>query len=177
MNLSEILYYAEETFKISLTRGWLNSFFNHHINEITKSTIYPQEDARLKAPRSYLKEYLDLVENVIGITPAESIYNIDETNLSDWEERKPKMVIIPKELENKRLHYHVNQGISHQTLIVTINASGDAYFPLIITSDPNTEAIFDTTIRKDADLSIRVENSPYVTKAIFTEFITQKFIP
>ena len=87
------------------------------------------------------------------------------------------MVVIPKELENRRLHYPVNRSIRHQTLIVTINAGGYAYFPLIITSDPNAEAIFDTPIRKDVDLSIRVENSPYVTKAIFTEFITQKFIP
>ena len=48
MTLSEILHYVKETFKISLTRGWLNSFFNHHINEITRFTIYPQEDTRLK---------------------------------------------------------------------------------------------------------------------------------
>ena len=101
MTLSQILRYAEETFKISLTRGWLNSFFTRHKNKIIKTIIYPQEDAKLKVPQRYLKENLDLVQNVIGITPAELIYNIDETGLSDWEERKPKMVAVPKELENR----------------------------------------------------------------------------
>ena len=44
-------------------------------------------------------EYLDLVEVLIKITHAELVYNIDETQLSDWEERKPKTVLVPEEID------------------------------------------------------------------------------
>lgn len=54
----------------------------------------PQEDLRLTVLKIYLSQYLDLVELIIEITPAELVYNLDETGLSDWEEHKPKTVGI-----------------------------------------------------------------------------------
>lgn len=78
---------------------------------------------------------MNLVEKII-------VYNIDETGLSDWENRKPKIVIVPKDLENEDLHYPVNRGIRHITLVVTISKGGESYFPLVVTSDPSLEHIF-----------------------------------
>ena len=49
---------------------------------------------------------MNLVEKII-------VYNIDETGLSDWENRKPKIVIVPKDLENE--DYPVKRGIRHIT--------------------------------------------------------------
>ena len=82
-------------------------------------------------PRSYLREYLDLVEIIIQIPPAELVYNIDEPGLSDWEERKPKTVIIPSEINNDDFHYPINRGNRHITLVVTVSG-GDAYFSLAL---------------------------------------------
>ena len=79
-----------------------------HGDELTKTEISPQEELRLKVPRTYLIEFMNLVEKII-------VYNIDETGLSDWENRKPKIVIVPKDLENEDLHYPVNRGIRHIT--------------------------------------------------------------
>lgn len=86
----------------------------------------PQEDLRLTVPKIYLSQYLDLVELIIEITPAELVYNFNETGLSDWEERKPKTVVIPSELRDDDLHYPINRSIRHATLVVTISGAGNA---------------------------------------------------
>ena len=119
---------------------------------------------------------MDLVDVLITITPAELVYNIDKTGLSNWEERKPKKVVIPKELENEKINYPINRGNRHITLVVTISAGGDAYFPMAVTSDPSLEKVFDLGIRRNTDLIFEVSNSLYVNKEIFTRHIKENFI-
>lgn len=177
MTLSQILKYVEKNFNKSLTYGWLNTFISRHQNSIKKTVVSAQEDLRLTVPRIYLKEYLDLVEVLIKITLAELIYNIDESGLSDWEERKPKTVLVPTEIDTGDLHYPVNRGIRHVTLVATVSGGGDAFFPLIVTSDPELERIFDLGVRRDIDLSIHVGNSNYISKEVFNDHIINKFIP
>ena len=75
------------------------------------------------------------------------------------------------------MHYPVNRGIRHITLVVTISGGGDAYFPLVVTSDPSLEYIFDHGVRRDVDLSIHQGNSSYITKDVFRDHIINKFIP
>lgn len=177
MTIPEILRYIEETFNKVLSRGWANTFIDRHKEEIEKAIISPQDQSRLEIPRSYLIRYLDIVELLIDVAPAELVYNIDETGLSDWEERKPKTVVIPKGVPKEQLHYPVNRGNRHVTLLVTISAGGDAYFPMAITSDPNLVGIFDLGIRKDVDLTLKISNSSYVNKEIFNDHIINYFIP
>lgn len=177
MTLSQIIKYVEENFKKALTYGWLNTFLARHQNSVKKTVISPQEDLRLTVPRIYLIEYLDLVECIIEITPAELIYNIDETGFSDWEERRPKTVIVPSEISEDDLHYPINRGIRHVTLVATVSGGGDAYFPLAVTSEPELQGIFDLGIRQDIDLCLKVGNSNYITKEIFNDHILKKFIP
>lgn len=177
MTIPQVITFVEQTFHKYITRGWVHSFLFRHRDAFIKTEILPQEELRLKVPRSYLIEFMNLVEKIITIVPADLVYNIDETGLSDWENRKPKTVIVPKELEKHDLHYPVNRGIRHITLVVTISGGGDAYFPLVVTSDSSLENIFDHGVRRDIDLSIHVGNSSYITKDVFKDHIINKFIP
>ena len=177
MTQRQILNYLEEKFSKVMTTGWLSSFIAKNSNVLAKTVIFPQEDDRLKIPRSYLNKYIDLITKLIGITPAELIYNIDESGLSDWEEKKPKTAIVPKELENCILHYPVSRKNRHVSLVVTINAGGDGYFPMIVTSDPKAEMIFQYGVRKNTDLIVKIERTPYVTKQVFKQHLLDHFIP
>lgn len=76
-------------------------------------------------PRHYLSKYLNLVEKVIQITPADLVSNIDESGLSDWEEREPKTIIVPSEIDNEDLYYPINRGNRHITLVVIVSGGGD----------------------------------------------------
>lgn len=177
MTQSDIFSYIENNFKVSLTKGWLNNFIFRHSNAIQKTVVSPQESMRFQIPRCYLMEYIDLIEKIIGITPAKYIYNIDEVGLSDWEERKPKIVIIPNNLPQKQLHYPINRNLSHITLLVMINADGDAEIPLMISKEKNAEKIFEKGVRKDIDLKLKIQNSAYVTTESFKEYILEYFVP
>ena len=177
MTMCQIIKYAEDSFRISLTYGWLNSFIFRHKDDLKKAVISPQENLRLQVPRRFLTEFLDLVDHIIQITPAELVYNIDETGLSDWEERHTKTVIVPSEIDVENLHYPVDRGNRHITFIVTISGGGDAYFPLAVTSNPELEQIFDLGVRRDVDLFLKISNSPYINKETFVNHIMQNFIP
>jgi hypothetical protein len=67
--------------------------------------------------------------------PAELVFNIDESGLSDWEEGKRKDVIVSTELELGDLHYGLDCAIRHQTLVCLISASGDVDCPFVISND------------------------------------------
>lgn len=167
MTITQIIKFVEENFKKSITKGWVNSFIYRHKDEL--------DESRLKVPRRYLKDFLDIVKVLITISPAELIYNIDETGLSDWEEKKPKIVVIPKELEYEKLNYPTNRGNRHVTLVFTILAGDDAYFPMAIASDSSLEKVFDLGIRRDTDLILKVSNSSYMNKDIFKVDIDRNF--
>lgn len=177
MTPNQILTFTEEKTGKSVTRGFLNSFVYRHRDVILSIEIDPQDATRLTVPRKYLMEFLDLVEKLILIVPAALTYNIDETGLSDWEERKKKTVIIPKELKDIDLQYPVDRKNKHVTLVVTISADGDAYFPLAITSNPNLTKIFDLNIRENVDLLLQISTSSYINKDIFKNHIINNFIP
>lgn len=75
-----------------------------------------------------------------------------------------------------KLNYPINRGNKHITLVVTISAGGDAYFPMAVTSDASLEKIFDLGIRRNTDLILQVSNSSYVNKQIFKDHILNNFI-
>jgi hypothetical protein len=71
------------------------------------------------------------------------VFHLDETGLSDWKERKSKPVIVPSDATQTLLHYPVDGGIRHHTLLCCISAFGDAYTPLLIAPRPSANRIFE----------------------------------
>jgi hypothetical protein len=113
----------------------------------------------------------------VPLVPAELIFNIDECSFSDWEERKPKPVLIPCRVNNVTLHYPVDRRIRHQTLICCVTAAGDAYCPLLASADESVRQIFKTGVRDGIDLKVEIASSPYVIQAIFNKYIDEILIP
>jgi hypothetical protein len=83
--------------------------------------------------------------------------DIDESGFSDWEERKAKGVLIPTRLRESTLHYHVNKSIRHQTLICCTRAAGDAYCPLLVSSNPVVRRVFDKGIKRELIFELRLD--------------------
>jgi hypothetical protein len=69
--------------------------------------------------------YLALIKSWVPLVPAELIFILDETGLSDWEQGKP--VLIPTTIENTDMHYPGDRGIRHQTLLRCVSALGNAH--------------------------------------------------
>jgi hypothetical protein len=118
----EVLNLVETEFQKMVIYGGLDSFLSRPPDEIQRVIVTPQEHPRRQIPRSHLDRFLALITSWVLLVPAELIFNLDETGLSGWEERKPKPVLIPTTVENADLHYPVDRGIRHQTLLCCISA-------------------------------------------------------
>jgi hypothetical protein len=111
------------------------------------------------------------------LVPTELMFNIDESGFNDWEERKPKGVLIPTRLRESTLHYPVNKSIRHQTLIGCISAAGDTYCPLLVSSNPAVRRMFDEGIREGTDLRIEIGPSAYVNSEICERYWDTVLVP
>jgi hypothetical protein len=177
MRKGEFLTEVEHLFGKVFTYQWVNGFLGRHAEQIVYTKISPQEDPRLQVPRPYLDHYIDLVkQHLVGVR-SRLAYNIDETGSSDWEERKSFQGIVPTWMPEGSIHFSVTRKIKHQTMLVSINAAGEALCPLIVTSDPATKGVFRDGIEEDVDLKVHVGRSAYVDAEIFYCYISDVLIP
>jgi hypothetical protein len=172
-----VLKYIEEKHGHVQSFAWFGRFLDRHSSEIIRNTAAAQENPRLEVPRAWLDQYLGLITKMVPVACCELIYSVDETGLSDWEERRSKQVIAPAATKGQTLHYRADRGIRHQTLVCTISAGGDAYSPLLLTSDQTTLRLFDKPIRRGIDFSVQIKDSPYVDTETFRNYIIQTIIP
>jgi hypothetical protein len=153
------------------------SFLKKHAKLICRSIVRPQENVRLEVPHKHLDQYIRLIKKYLPLVPMELLFNIVESGFSDWAERKPKWVLIPTEARETTLHYPASRKIRHQTLACCVMAAGDAYCPLLVSSDPAARAVFEHQIRDGIDLQIEISLSPYVNAEIFERYVDTVLIP
>jgi hypothetical protein len=139
----EVLSFIAESFGKTVTHGWLSSFLDCWSDHITRTVVSPQEQLRLQIPHSFLDDYIRLIQIYVLLVPTKLIFNLDETGLPDWEERKSKLVIVPSDAIQIPLHYPVDRGIRYHTLLCCRSASGDAYTPLLIAPRPSANRILE----------------------------------
>jgi hypothetical protein len=101
-------------------------------------------------------EYITLLKKIIPIVPSKLVFNFDEKQLSDWEDRKIKPVLVPAAEEDSTLHYPVNRNSWHHTLMCCVNAAGHAYCLMLITPNAEAAQIFDTGARDHIDLALEI---------------------
>lgn len=173
----ELLSFVENNFRKTLTYGWLASFLERWADHIARVVVSPQEQLRLQVPRQFLDQYIAMIKAYVPLVPAELIFNLDETGLSDWEERKAKQVIVPQHAKHTALHYPVDRTIRHHTLLCCVSASGDASTPLLICPRPSATRIFEKGIREHVDVSLEIRPTAYVDAALFTKYMRDVFLP
>jgi hypothetical protein len=120
----------------------------------------PQAQLRLRIPREYLNDHISLIKEYMPLVRAELIFGLEETSLSDWEERKTKPVIIPSHASSSTLHSPINRAIRRHTLFCCVSASGDAYSPFLIAPHPIARRIFEKGIRENVDLNLEILQVP-----------------
>jgi hypothetical protein len=148
-----------------------------HTNLICRSARRPQENVRFEVLHEYWDQYIRLIKECVPLVPTELLFNIDESSFSDWEERKQKCVLIPTEARETTLHYPANRKIRHQTLVCCVTVVGDAYCPLLVSSDLAARVVFEHQIRDGIDLQIENSPSPCIKAEIFERYVDTVLIP
>jgi hypothetical protein len=66
--------------------------------------------------------------------PDDLIFNLDEVGISDWEDRKPKRVVVPLTVSAHKFHHRISRKVKHISIMTCISA---------ISLNPKTPAIVD----------------------------------
>jgi hypothetical protein len=130
---TEIKDYCTREFQVAVTRGWVNSFVLRHAEEIIPTKRSPQDEQRLQVPRVLLARTIqELNEHVKGCI-AELVFNLDEVGISDWENRKPRKVIVPATMTGHTIHHGVSRNVRHISIIACVPAAGESITPYVVT--------------------------------------------
>jgi hypothetical protein len=175
---AELGRWVAETVAVSVSGGWVRSFLRRNADRLCTKVLDPKESPRLQVPRKWLTQYIELIKKIVPLIALDLLFNLDETGLSDWEDRGPLEVVVPREYEGQRLSYPVSRSVKHQSLMCLINAAGDAYCPLLIVPAAKGLEVFEKVpIRKDVDISLVVREPAYMNQAIFRQYIREQFFP
>jgi hypothetical protein len=135
-----------------------------HTDVVCKTTLATQENPRLQVPKQFLDDCVKLIKEYVPLVPTELIFHIGECGFSDWEERRPKPVLIPAEFERAVLHYPANRVIRRQSLTCCMTAAGDVYCPLLVSTKPSITQVLNHRPRDGIDLKSQIASQPMSQK-------------
>jgi hypothetical protein len=127
----DVLNYVEERFNKTITYRWIKRLLDRHKSEVSGVTAAPQEKVRLEVPHCYREEYLTLIKKIAPIVPSELLFDLDETELSEWENQRSKSVLVTTQEQEFTPHYPVDRSVRHDTILCCVTASGDSYCPML----------------------------------------------
>jgi hypothetical protein len=174
---TQILHYVSSTYKVSITKGWVNSFIGRHLGELAEVTSYPQENTRLSVPREFLEKTIANLREQVHGRVAELVYNLDEVGCGDWEDRASKKVVVPKFMENQSIHHKIDRSQKHITIITCVSAAGSYCTPYIVTSVTVPPGLLLSGLRIGKDVIFRQNSKPYVDSKTFDDFLLAVFFP
>jgi hypothetical protein len=160
-----------------LTRGWLHAFIGRHLDQLQIYHSLPQEDTGMIVPRAHLEEHIRIARSLIAGIFSELVFNLDEVGSSDWEDRKPKKVIVPRSVSPDDVYHPVRPRYRHMTLLACVSAAGDALTPCIFSPSPIPASSWVHRLREHEDAMIWVREPAHIDENILTEPIPHVFIP
>jgi hypothetical protein len=78
-----------------MMKGWVDSFLGRHETELIETTSTRQGGPRLEVPRIFLDETIRGMNEAVHMRPSDLVFNLDEMEISEWEGRKSKRVVLP----------------------------------------------------------------------------------
>jgi hypothetical protein len=63
----EVLSFVAESFGKTVTHSWLSSFLDRRSDHITQTVVSPQEQLRLQISRSFLDDYICLIQTYVPL--------------------------------------------------------------------------------------------------------------
>jgi hypothetical protein len=129
MRQKELLRIIKEQQNSKLMKRWVHDFISRHLDQLQVCHPLPQEDMRIAVPRAYLEEHIHLLKTHITGKVADLVFNLDELDSADWDDRKAKKGITPDGLAQEDVSHAVSRRHRQMTLLAYVSAAGDALTP------------------------------------------------
>jgi hypothetical protein len=171
------LQFVQENYGAKLTKGWIHTFLGCHRDAIHVCRSLPQEDTRQVIPRKYLERHIQTIRELVQRKASELVFNLDEVESSDWEDRKPKKVVVPASVQEENVYHPISHSFKHLSLLAYVSEVGDSLTFLIIIADPIPDSLWVNGLCEDEDAIVRHRSPPYIVESIFFEYITHVLVP
>ena len=74
------------------------------------------------------------MHNYVENCCSELVFNVDEMGSSEWEDRRPRKVLVAKTSNPQSIFHNVSCRYKHKTLVSIVSAAGESLTPMLITS-------------------------------------------
>jgi hypothetical protein len=173
----QIRVFVGEQFNKGASRRWLWHFVRRHSDRLDHAKAYPQEDTRVNVTKELARKHVtNLLQHVQNV-PTELIFNLDQVGCQEWADRKPRAVIIPHQSQPIRVEYSVPRAEKRISCITTISMAGDTLMPLLVIHRKTIDdAVWEEGWRDGQDFLLRSNDTSYVTRDIFKEYLSSAFL-
>jgi hypothetical protein len=111
---------------------------------------------------------------------AELVFNFDEVDMSEWDDRKEKKVIVQATTDSRTIYHCASRSVRHISIIKCITIAEEPFTPYIVTSQ-DSDAIRRRLVSRDVclgvDFVLRHLSKPCVNGEFFLEYINTIFVP
>jgi hypothetical protein len=177
---TDIKNYWRELRKFEVSRGWVDSLISRDSAELTEKKSSPSEDPRLQVPRIFPEETICSMHGTLQGCPSDLVFNLGEVEISDWEDRKPKKVVIPITVSAHNIHHRISRNVKHMSIVTWISGDGACLTPYVITSQDSAalhRAIEATGMQIGKQLILKHRATPDVNADFFENYIRTVFLP
>jgi hypothetical protein len=105
-----------------------------HSAELIEKKSSPQEEPRLQVPRIFLEKTIWNMHETLQGCPADLVLNLDENGISDWEDRKPKKVVVPITASAHNVHHRISRNLKRISIVTCIFTGGACLTPYLVPS-------------------------------------------
>jgi hypothetical protein len=171
---------CHEVCRLEVSRGWVDSFILRHSAELTEKKRSPQEEPRLQVPRICLEETICNLHETLQRCPVDLVFNLGEIGISDWEDRKPKKVVVPINMAAHNIHHRISRNVKYISIVTCISASGACLTPYVVTSRDSAalrRALEATGMQIGKHLILKQRAKPYVNADLFENYVRTVFLP
>jgi hypothetical protein len=107
-------------------------------------------------------------------------FNLDELGISNWEDRKPKKVVVPITVPAHSIHHRIPRNVKHISIVTCISAGGACLTPYVVTSQDSAalrRALEATGMQIGKHLILKRCAKPYVNADLFENSVRTVFLP
>jgi hypothetical protein len=154
VNETELLHEWNERFWKKITRGWVNSFVKCHREQLVE----------IKGiPRTFPEAGIEGFQYHIHNSRAELVLNFDEIEISEWEDRTEKRVIMTSTMRGQTIFQEIHQNLKHTSIVACISSVGEHMTSFFVCSQANEtleRRIKTEVFRIGVDLTIKRRSKP-----------------
>jgi hypothetical protein len=112
--------------------------------------------------------------------PADLVFNLDEVGISDWEDRKPKKVVVPITMAARNIRHRISRNVKHISIVTCISPGSACLTPYVVTSqdfEALHRALEATGMQIGKHLILKQCAKPDVNADLFEKYVRTVFLP